>query len=191
MNIKHYALFPVLATILPMLYACSAPQFSEPTEGPRAKVRFVTTSSQNTVLKVYKDDQCQKREVEWMNIKVSAEKNTDPTRLNMPLWIHNPNAAKEIYVRADTVHHSMFFGNRTPESSMYACAVPFSFSYEDGKQYETKYQWTPKECVVTVSEIVQKGIGWSMNEVARFTSEINDNNRACLSRFIKTETESL
>ena len=183
----------ILVFTLLWLVGCATLRYQEPTQGPRARVRFVSTSSSPTVLRVYDDVNCTQNETEWMRLRVGALLTSTPKRLDMPLWSYHENSAKEVYVAADKQIYGMFFGSEdrmvtmgtTTFKTIYSCGTPFSFTFSANTDYEVKFQWSPYQCLVTISQIVRNGSDWSLKEVGRFDNQVNDSNRGCLTQFKK------
>jgi hypothetical protein len=175
----------VMLTVL-WLAGCASVSYQEPTQGPRARVRFVTTSSQITVLRAYDDVNCAQNEAEWMRLRVGFLVNSSPKTLGIPLSNYHENSAKENYVEANKRIHAMFFGGETVGATTYSCGTPFSFSFSENSDYEVRFQWDPNQCRVTISQLVRKEDSWSLAEVARFDNRANALNRGCLAQFRKT-----
>jgi hypothetical protein len=165
------------------LTGCASLSYQEPTEGSRARVRFVSTSESITILRVYDDASCTRNESEWMRLRAGTLINSTPKRLGMPLWNYHKNAAKEVYVAAKKSIHGMFFGGKNIQSTVYSCGVPFSFTFSENVDYEIAYQWRPRLCSVSIAEIVRMNDSWSLKEVGKFDSLANDLNRGCLKRY--------
>lgn len=165
---------------------CASMSYKEPLQGPRARVRFVTTSVSPTVLRAYDDINCTQNETEWMRLRAGYLLNSNPKKLGMPLWSYHENAAKEVYVDASKQMHGMFFGSEQIGTTLYSCGVPFSFTFSANNDYEVKYQWSPSQCLATISQIVPNGSDWSLKEVGKFDNRTNDLNRGCLAQFKKT-----
>ena len=175
----------ILISIVLFLTGCASLSYEEPTQGPRAKVRFVTTSVSPTVLRVYDDSNCSSNETEWMRLQNSYTLNSSPKRLNMPLWDYHENAAKEVYVTANKKIYGMFFGSEAAGSTIYSCGTPFSFTFKENMMYEVKYIWDANWCKTIISNLVNSGNSWSLVELARFDNRINDTNRYCFEQFKK------
>lgn len=179
------AKLPLVAAALLSLAGCASLSYHEPQQGPRARVRFVTTSGAPTVLRAYDDDGCSQNEAEWMRLRAGPLINGSPKSLGMPLWNHHENAAKEVYVDAGRRMHGMFFGEEIGGLVVHRCAVPFSFGFADKGDYEVKYHSIPKQCFVTISQIVQNGSDWAYKPVARFDNRTTPATEACLEQFRK------
>lgn len=167
------------------LTGCASLSYQEPTQGSRARVRFVTTSSSPTVLRAYDDINCTQNEIEWMRLRVGYLLNSNPKTLGMPLWSYHENAAKEVYVDASKQMNGMFFGSERVGMTIYSCGAPFSFTFSENTDYEVKYQWSPNQCSATISQFVPKGADWDLKEVEKFDNRVNDSNRGCLAQFKK------
>jgi hypothetical protein len=174
----------LLVALTVLLAGCNSLSYQEPTQGARARVRFVTTSGAPTVLRVYDDANCTQNETEWMRLKMGDSiMRGDLKTLGMPLWKHDKNAAKEVYVDASKKLHGMFFGGDQIGKTVYSCGVPFSFTFSEHNDYEVKFHWAPHQCWVTVSQIVPNGSTWSLTYLKTFDSYTNASNRGCLSQF--------
>lgn len=171
------------------LTGCATLGYQEPMAGPRARVRFVTTSNEVTVLRAYDDANCTQNESEWMRLRVGVFLNSSPKTLGMPLWNYHKNSAKEVFVEANKQITAMFFSSETKVTGMMTtyqfCATPFSYSFSENNDYEVKFLWNPRQCQVTISEFVRNGESWSLSEVARFDNKVNESNRGCLEQFKK------
>ena len=166
------------------LVGCASLSYQEPLQGPRARVRFVTTSTAPTVLRAYDDANCAQNENEWMRLREGPLVNSRPKKLGMPLWNHHENGAKEVYVDASRPMHGMFFGEEpTGFGRIHRCAVPFSFRFAENRDYEVKYHFIPQQCHVTVSSIVQNGDGWVLQPAARFGNRATPAAQGCHDQF--------
>ena len=175
----------ILILAVLFLAGCASLSYKEPTQGPRAQVRFVTTSVSPTILRVYDDRNCSSNETEWMRLQKSYTLNSSPKRLNMPLWDYHENAAKEVYVTANKKIYGMFFGSEASGSTIYSCGTPFSFTFKDNMMYEVKYNWNPSFCTTTISSLEKNGNNWKFLELAKFDNRLNDTNRYCFEQFKK------
>jgi hypothetical protein len=147
-------------------------------------VRFVTTSAAPTVLRAYDDANCAQNESEWMRLREGPLVNSQPKKLGMPLWNHHENAAKEVYVDASKPMHGMFFGQEPVGIGLiHTCAVPFSFSFAENRDYEVKYHFIPKQCHVTISSIAPNGDGWVYKTAAKFGNRATEMTRGCEQAF--------
>jgi hypothetical protein len=164
------------------LAGCATLSYQEPTQGPRARVRFVTNTGAIAILRVYDDANCTQNEAEWMRLRVGNILGSTPKKLGMPLWDYHDNAAKEIYVQAGKPVHALFSGSE----ANYQCGVPFSFTFQDSNDYEVKYQLDGLACSVTVAQLVRKGDGWSASQLGKFYNVVTEANRGCLAQFKKT-----
>jgi hypothetical protein len=179
----------MLAATLFILGGCETLTYQEPQPGtaPLARVRFVTTTEQPTILRAYDDPDCAKNETEWMRLETSDNLiNTHPKSLGMPLWDYKKNAAKEVYVVAARQMNAMFFGAEIGGPVGYTCATPFFYTFAEGRDYEVTFHWQPMNCVTTISELVKNGTGWERVEKAQFGDHVTDANRDCLARFKQT-----
>jgi hypothetical protein len=162
------------------LVGCASLSYQEPLQGPRARVRFVTTSTAPTVLRAYDDANCAQNESEWMRLREGPLVNSQPKKLGMPMWNHHENAAKEVYVDASRPMHGMFFGQEPVGIGLiHACAVPFSFSFAENRDYEVKYHFIPKQCHVTISSIAPNGDGWVYKTAAKFGNRATEMTQGC------------
>src|SRR5689334_19410425 len=97
MRSKFYCL-PLL-----LLAACATFTYQEPISGPRARVRFVGSSSNSSATAVYnyKDPKNCNDESRLMILKNGFLLRSTPRKLGLPLWQHyHENQAKEVYVTA-------------------------------------------------------------------------------------------
>lgn len=179
------ARLPMIATVLLSLMGCASLSYQEPQQGSRARVRFVTTSTAPTVLRAYDDAGCTTNETEWMRLRTGPLVNSSPKSLGMPLWNHHENAAKEVYVDAGKRLHGMFQGGEVIGLTMHSCGVPFAFDFAKDSDYEVKYHFIPRQCYVTISQIVPNGSDWSYKPLARFDNRTTPANAACLEQFKK------
>ena len=154
--------------------------YQEPTAGPKARVRFVTTSKGSTDLRVYDDANCTQNGTVWMDLSERSRFGGQLKKLGMPLWNYHENAAKEVYVAANKPIYGMFFGHEYMGSTTYVCAVPFSFTFSENADYEVKYQGGATMCSVSIAQILRAGNNWSLTEVGKFDNKMNDSNRGCL-----------
>jgi hypothetical protein len=148
-------------------------------------VRFVTNTDEVTVLRAYKADGCSGKEDEWMRLRAGYLVNSVPKRLDMPLWHYHQNAAKEVYVTADAPLYFMFFGSSTDGLITYSCAVPFSYQFDRGVDYEVSYSWAPKQCSVEVSRLAKNAEQWQLVHQAYFENAVSDSDQECIRRFGK------
>lgn len=176
-------IFLVLALLLSG--GCTSLSYTEPAEGPRARVRFATTTSAITVLRVYDDANCTQNETEWMRLRAGVLMNSSPKKLGLPLWNFHENAAKEVYVRANKDVHGMFFGSQSMGTTTYSCGVPFSYNFLDNSDYEVKFIWGPSRCLVSISQITGAGSDASLKLVAMQDNRVTDSNRGCMDQFKK------
>jgi hypothetical protein len=181
-TMKHIFIVFVIA----LLTACTLLKYQEPTQGPRARVRFVTNTSEITVLRTYDDVNCTVNESEWMRLRDGPFFHGSPKTLGLPLWSYHRNAAKEVYVEANKQINGMFFGEDVDHMvlyrALYQCGVPFYFSFKENTDYEVKFHWSRTQCTAAVSQFVRNGENWSLLELARFDNQINDSNRGCLTQ---------
>lgn len=175
--------FSILAIVAPLFVAsCSTIVYQEPAAGPRARVRYVTDSNSVSVLRTYGDENCATNETEWMRLRNGMLLNSSPKRLGMPLWNYHDNAAKEIYVEANKPIHALFHGGETVGLTTYACATPFSFSFNENTDYEVRFKWATKACGVSIFQLIKNPDGVAMQEVATFTNQATGANKGCLAR---------
>ncbi len=169
------------------LTACAMPilRYQEPTQGPRARVRFVTDSTDAAILRVYDDSNCTLNETEWMRLGNRHYLKTNPKTLGLPLWHYNESAATEVYVEAGKPLNAMFFGAERALAVVFSCATPFSFSFSENTDYEVSFRWSRKQCFVTISQFVHNGDSWFLSEVAKFDNQVDTSNSGCLAEFKK------
>jgi hypothetical protein len=144
-----------VAVVVLILAGCiSMLTYNEPDSGPRARVRFVTSTGMVTVLRSYADAQCSQGEAEMMRLRRGVLLNSAPKRLGMPLWAYDDNAAKEVYVSAATTFHGMFqsAGRTSPLGGRKRCGIPFSIDLGTGQDYEFYFDY--ERCSLVASEIV-------------------------------------
>ena len=173
------ATFAILSTL--SVAACSTLTYQEPRTGPLARVRFVTDSKDISVFRTYGDMNCSTNEVEWLRLRNGILLNSSPKRLGMPLWTYHDNAAKEVFVEANRQIYGLFEGGETRGITIYSCGTPFSYSFQEGSDYEVRFTWAPQECRVTVVQIVDGRTGLEQRELAAFSNRVNETNKGCLS----------
>lgn len=184
-NRKQKNVFYICAVAL-ALNGCNTLRFQEPIEGERAKVRFVTTTKDVTVLRAYNDVSCSgQSEVEWMRLREGPLLNNIPKTLGLPLNSYHKNAFKEVFVPANKDINAMFVGEQVTGSRIDSCGVPFSYNFKDGKSYEVKFNWQTSVCSVDISEMVNTTGSWQLNQLQSFDSQINDKNQGCMQQFKK------
>ncbi|MFC5708203.1 hypothetical protein [Aeromonas eucrenophila] len=178
--------FPSITILASLsIAACSTLTYQEPQTGPLARVRFVTDSNQISVLRTYGDKNCTTNEVEWLRLRNGMMINSSPKRLGMPLWNYHDNAAKEVFVEANKQIYGLFQGGETTALTTYLCGTPFSYSFQDGADYEVRFKWAPQECRVTIAQIVDGPKGMELREQAAFSNQVNETNKGCLAAFNK------
>lgn len=170
------------------LLGCSTLSYQEPQTGPRAKVRFVTETDEVAVLWSYDDAACKTNESEVMRLRVGFLVNSNPKRLGLPLWDFHANAAKEIYFDASKPKYFLFSGDSIdpPDTTMYSCAVPFSFHFEANKDYEVAFKWHPQNCRVVISELTGEGSSASRVSLAVADNRARAESSGCMDQFKKT-----
>ena len=182
-----------------LLMSCSALRYEEPTSGLRARVRFVTDTKDLAILRSYDDIGCSQNETEWMRLRNGPLITSTKKSLGMPLWKYNDNAAKEVYVEAGRQFNWFFTSaDRTLQFSpimlagvipfeIHHCGVPFSYSFEESKDYEIALNWSRTACRVVVSQLVVDSTGSpALSEVASFSNQLTDVNKTCLEQLKKT-----
>lgn len=168
------------------LSGCNTLKYQEPVEGAKAKVRFVATSKEVSVLRSYTDANCSQGEVEWMRLREGPLLNSTPKTLDLPLNNYHKNAFKEVVVPADKEITAMFVGAQTSPAAIYSCGVPFSYRFKDGKSYEVKFNWQTTSCSVTLSEISNDSGTWLLKPLQVFNNQLNETNQGCMQQFKKT-----
>ena len=150
----------VTLTVLVLAGCISMLTYKEPSSGPRARVRFVTSTELGTVLRSYADAQCSQGGEEMMRLRRGPLLPSAPTRLGMPLWAYHDNAAKEVYVSVATTFHGMFqsAGRTSPLGGRQRCGIPFSIELGTGKDYEFYFDF--ERCSLVASEIVASPDGY-------------------------------
>lgn len=165
--------------------AANALTYSEPLQGSRARVRFATHTDYVTVLRAYDDANCTVNENEWMRLRAGKQVNAQPKKLGMPLWIHDPGAANEVYVDATRAHTFLFSGAAAVGTMIYRCGVPLTYQFEPDKDYEvTFYQpWT--SCTVAVDAIVADAGTHKRSRLKVFSDRVAPEQAGCLAQFKK------
>lgn len=184
-----------IALLMPLLAGCSALKYREPTEGPRARVRFTADTDDNSLLLAYDAAGCTTHEQEWMRLRVGVHVLSSPKRMGMPLWEHHDNAAKEVHVDASKPLHAMFVGGshvtrpgtatHHASISVYSCGVAFTYAFEADKDYQVSFNWHPQRCTVTVSELVRQDDGYARVTREVFDNQLAEQNQGCMARFHK------
>ena len=129
----------VFATVL--LAGCRSYSYVEPTGEDRARVRFVTTSSESVaILWAYDDEQCHGQR-EMMRLRNGPLVRSPEKRLGMPLWDFNQYAAKEVYMTAGRPFYGIFYtgavsGVLTPFQETRYTVEAFQIRFEANKDYE-------------------------------------------------------
>lgn len=155
-------------------------KYVEPSDDPRARVRFASTANHWVRLYSYDDKQCKTNEQEWMQFYgdylLSGE--TNPS-LGMPLPLdHYPvGTVKEVYVVAGKPHHLMFQSARSgtgPErvsknyiamtksillTPSFHCGTPFTMEFEEGKDYEVVFHFYASSCSIDVFDLTNNDEG--------------------------------
>lgn len=175
------SIFAIMASLF--VTACSTLTYQEPTAGQRARVRFVTDSSSVSVLRTYGDENCSTNEVEWLRLRNGPLLNSSPKRLGIPLWNYHDNAAKEVYVEADKQINGLFQGGEPTGIKVYLCGTPFTYSFQAHSDYEVRFRWAPKECRVTIAQVVDTQKGLELQEVAAFSNQATEANKGCIAAF--------
>lgn len=163
---------------LALLAGCAGTQkYDEPSEGPRARVRFASTANYWAILYSYGDKTCKTDEREWMRLYGSylfGDETNPSLGMPLPLPLHTfpTGTVKEVYVSADP-HYLMFQSARQgigPEritetfvsttktsllSSAFFCGTPFSMEFEKGKDYEIVFHFQGSSCSVDIFDIAK------------------------------------
>jgi hypothetical protein len=168
--------------------SCSTTNYTEPTTGPTARVRFAVDTEAVTVVWGYKTENCENEE-EWMRLRKGPLINSSPKTIGMPLWNHHENAAKEFYVSTQSPLILMFKGSETGAQingvSAYLCAVPLIYQLEN-KDYEVLFNWHRKQCTVDIFAIVKIESGaYEKRLLKTFDNKIRFNNADCMKAFKK------
>jgi hypothetical protein len=172
----------ILLTVLIFIAGCATLKYEEPTEGPLARARFVANTDDVTVLRAYSDSNCSDGETEWMRLRAGPLLNSSPHKLGLPLWDYHVNSAKEVHVKANEPVNGMFYGSATT----YRCAVPFSFAFDEGEDYEVVFDVQNRFCSVEISQFKREGDDWFRDSMATFTNRVDDSNSGCLADFRKS-----
>lgn len=143
-----------------MSNGCATLSYVEPTDGPRARVRFVGALSGVTVVTSYKSANCV-GESEMMRLKNGFLFRSSPKTLGIPLGEnYDKNRVKEVYVSANIPNYYIFSNGVIINNISLSCAVAVAIEFDDGKDYELKFEgngsFVPPECSVKVYEIVSK-----------------------------------
>lgn len=165
---------------------CSTLSYEEPDSGPKARVRFATEFEGITVLRTYDDKSCRINETEWMRLRNGTLINTHEKYLGLPLNKYHKNAAKEVYVRAGKEITGMFTGSEIKEGVVYSCGVPFSYTFDDKKDYEVEFTWSRRHCRANIYEIVNTSGQWSRESKKSYSNDITPDNAGCFSQFSKS-----
>jgi hypothetical protein len=189
---------PAFLIAVLLLMSCSALRYEEPPSGPRARVRFVTDTKEIAVLRAYDDAGCSQNETEWMRLRNGPLITSTRKSLGMPLWKYNDNAAKEVYVEAGRQFNWLFVSaDRTLQFSpimlagvipyeLHLCGVPFSYTFDETKDYEIALNWSRTTCRVVVSQVVVDLTGNpTLAEVASFSNQLTEANKTCLEQLTK------
>lgn len=107
-----------------------------------------------------------------------------PKRLGIALWTYTDSSAKEIYVPANQVINAMFFGQGTYGRTSQSCAVPFSYTFSAGKDYEIFFDFNRVGCAVIAAEIVDNSPP-EKKITATFLNRASAENTACMDAFKK------
>ena len=161
----------IVVGIFFLLSGCSSISYEEPLSGPRAKVRFTSSSHGATVVYGYEDSNCQ-GEQEWMRLRYGYLFNSSPKSLDIPLSENlHENQFKEFYLNSNRDYVFMFIGSSLGYQKTYSCGVPVKISIDEGKMYELAYDYSPKYCTATFYEIISKGSDdFEKIKVANFTN---------------------
>jgi hypothetical protein len=165
---------------------CTSLSYKEPTDGPRARVRFATNGTEGIVLRTYSEPGCGGEETEWMRLRdttlpmlVAA-----PKSLGMPLAGGNPHASKEVYVVANKPVNGLFFGAGKAGNKIYSCGSPFAFTFREGVDYEVFFASIPQFCHTVIREIVRNDNGEPVrNQIAHFDNRAGALEARCMERF--------
>jgi hypothetical protein len=123
--------------LLLALAGCAAPSYEEPLDGPRARARFSTDTTNQAVLQQYGDNACRAGESEVTRLRGGVPGVSD--------------AVRELYVVAGKPFYGLFIGSDQRTASRDAafgqtttlleqCGVPFSFTFEPGADYEVAFR---------------------------------------------------
>jgi hypothetical protein len=173
------------------MFGCSTIRYTEPTTGPRARVRFAVDTEEITVVWGYETEDCEKEE-EWMRLRNGTLLNSSPKTLGMPLWHYHENAAKEFYFSTERPLIVMFKGSEAVPNAysitgydIYACAVPIIYQLEE-KDYEASFKWHRQNCMVFLFEIVKSESGnYEKKLLKTFGKKALFNNEGCMKAFKK------
>lgn len=153
--LKHLFLtLPLALTVS----GCSTVTYVEPTSGPVARVRFVSDSTGNTIVRSYASTNCD-GENEMMRLRNGFLFNSEPKRLGIPLWNYHENAGKEFLISSNKPQIYMFDGGLVQGRKIIHCGVPIKLMFETNKDYEVSYTLADSKCFVDVSEIKKNASG--------------------------------
>jgi hypothetical protein len=154
---------PQLLTVLALallIHGCAS-TYVEPSEGPRAKIRFVSyTSASYTNIRVdsYEAEDCKtgKAHVALAGVAISHHRQ----KLGMPLGneFEDKNFT-EIYINADRpyiVNMGMWLRGREP------CYVTMTFEPMENQMYEASYRATSAGCWMEVNRIKNESGNYSL-----------------------------
>jgi hypothetical protein len=170
--------------LVPLLLAagCAAVGYQEPAAGPRARVRFSTSTDGAATVHVFERPGCEGSEAAWMRLRRGG--GGEPRRLGMPLWAFDAGAAREVWVRADRPLSGLVEAPmRGASGATFDCPVAFVFGVEDGGDYEVAYQQIPGSlCAVLVTRIAGAEGAWQRLPVKVFFARDTAGIPACAER---------
>lgn len=188
----------MLLAVVVMSAGCASVSYTEPTDGPRTRVRFavgeatnragaVALYQENAVVTGFSDDNCNNSQ-QWMSLLDGYLVNSDPRSLGIPLSNYHRNAAKEFYVSTTRPLNIMFVGdmasfNGVSQTTTY-CPVMISTALTPGVDYEFVYIANgARSCVVQMSEIVTGPAGARRNVIRTFDNGFDEVSPGCIDFF--------
>lgn len=161
-----------------ILSGCSTLSVEEPTNGPRARVRFTTNTESIMVVRGYDDAGCESGEKEWMRLANHFLVNSDPKRLDMPLWSFHPNAAKELYVT--TAPHTFLFSG---SGGTHLCGVAVHQTFEQDRDYELSFNVDSASCNVQLNVLESVNGTPVRTFLKEYSNKVTPTTQGCLRQF--------
>lgn len=181
-----------------LVASCASVSYTEPQDGPRARVRFavgeavsrdgaVALWQENAVVYGFSDAECSNGD-HWMNLLDGFLVNSDPRSLNMPLWSYHQNAAKEFYVSAAQPVTVMFVGDMGTfngvSGATFFCPVIVTAPLTAGADIEFVFRaYGPRVCMVEMSELVSGASGPERRTIRRFDNSAQEVSAGCIAFF--------
>lgn len=136
------------------------------------------------VVRAYADAGCESGETEWMRLANHSLFNSNPKRLGMPLWSFHPNAAKEMYV-TPAPYTFLFIGAESTGGTIYSCGVPVHETFEQDRDYELSFSWSPANCTVQLNELKHLNGTAVRIPLREHNNSVTPTTQECLSQFKK------